>query len=258
MSQIIVEPLPGVYALQAAGYVGSGFPCPWEIDPETCQIADLDPEDPVFLRSLSTASAMMNRMSAYTIGLCDAMLRPLRMCPECRSWCCGGTDALRLYGYSHLSIWDVTSVRLGPTEYDPDTWHFERSERMLYRVPPDVWPRRDEKWSAPGEGEAFVVDVKVGSPPDDWAMDVLARLVKELVLSCRGAKCRLPSNATTVTSQGVTVQLRDQEINTFIPELAAWVHAVNPHNARLPAAVFSPDVAPALRGGYGGRGGCCG
>lgn len=232
--------------------------CVWPVDPTTCELAGLDPEDPVFAKAVATASSIMARLSAYTVGLCEAQVRPLNMCPECRSWCCGGADSLRLTGPANTSVWDVTTVRLGALEYDRETWHFDRAERTLYRVPPDVWPRRDEKWSPPGKGEAFVVDVLVGSPPDDWAMDVLARLTKELVLSCRGEKCRLPSNVTRVTSQGVTVQLRDAEINTFIPELGAWMHSVNPHEARLPGAVFSPDLATARRGAYGGRWGCCG
>lgn len=232
--------------------------CPWPVNPAACEIADLDPEDPVFISAVETASSIMARLSAYTVGLCDAQIRPLHLCPACRSWCCGGADSLYLSGPYRIPVWDVISVRLGPTEYDPSTWHFDRESRMLYRVPPEVWPTRDEKWSPPGEGEAFVVDAQVGAPPDAWAMDVAARLVKELVLSCRGEKCRLPSNVTMVTAQGVTVRLRDNEVNTFIPELGAWTHAVNPYGARLPGAVFSPDIETARRGSSYGLGRCCG
>ncbi len=232
--------------------------CPWPVDAEGCGLADLDPENPVFIASLATASSIMTRLSAYTVGLCEAEVRPLHMCRECRSWCCGGADSIHLQGPSRISVWDVTRVRLGATEYETTTWRFDRESRMLYRVPPDVWPKKDEKWSNAGEGEAFVVDVQIGTPPDAWALDVVARLTKELYLSCTGTKCRLPSNVTTVTAQGITVRLRDREINTFIPELGAWVAAVNPHGARLPATVFSPDIAPSHRGALSASGGCCG
>lgn len=232
--------------------------CPWPIDAEGCGLADLDPENPVFLASVATASSIMTRLSAYTVGLCGTEIRPLNLCRECRSWCCGGADAIRLTGAWSMPVWDVTRVRLGATAYDPTTWRFDRESRMLYRVPPDQWPKKDEKWSNPGEGDAFVVDAVIGTPPDAWALDVATRLVKELYLSCMGAKCRLPSNVTTVTSQGITVRLRNDEINTFIPELGAWVHSINPHDARLPGAVFSPDLAPSHRGGLSGSGGCCG
>lgn len=232
--------------------------CPWPVDVESCGLVDLDPESPVFTDSVATASSIMTRLSAFTVGTCETEIRPLNMCRECRSWCCGGADAIYLKGPFGMPVWDVTDVRLGADSYPVGSWHFDRDSRMLYRVPPDVWPTRDEKWSKAGEGNAFVVDATIGTPPDAWALDVAARLVKELYLSCTGAKCRLPSNVTTVTSQGITVRLRDDEVNTFIPELGAWVHAVNPHGARLPAAVFSPDIASARRGALSASGGCCG
>ena len=228
--------------------------CPWPVDADSCGLTDLDPESPVFLDSVATASSIMTRLSAYTVGVCEAEVRPLNMCPECRSWCCGGADAIRLHGPFSIPVWDVTRVRLGATEYDTVTWRFDRESKMLYRVPPEVWPTRDEKWSNAGAGEAFVVDVEAGVPPDPWALDVAARLVKELYLSCTGGKCRLPSNVTSVTSQGITVRLRDDEVNTLIPELGAWVHSINPYNARLPAVVFSPDLARSHRGSGGCRG----
>ena len=231
--------------------------CPWEVDAESCGLADLDPESPLFLQSVETASSIMTRLSGYTIGQCEVEIRPLNLCPECRTWCCGGGDAIHITSPFNLSVWDVSRVRLGADEYPTSSWRFDRNSRMLYRVPPDVWPKRDEKWSDAGEGEAFVVDATVGTPPDSWGLDVVSRLTKELFLSCTGKKCRLPSNVTSVTSQGITVRLRDDEINTFIPELGAWVNAVNPHGARLPAAVYSPDLATARRGGLRALGGCC-
>lgn len=233
----------------------SELSCPWPVDENSCGLGITDPEDPVFVSAVATASSIMTRLSAYTVGTCEAVVRPLGLCRECRTWCCGGADALYLSGPFGIPVWDVTSVRLGSLEYDPGTWRFDRETKMLYRVPPETWPNRDERWSAPGEGEAFVVDTVIGTPPDAWAMDVATRLTAELVRSCRGEKCRLPSNVTTVTSQGITVRLRDEEVNTFIPELGAWTHAVNPFGARLPGAVFSPDIATSHRGGSGG---CCG
>lgn len=232
--------------------------CPWPVDADGCGLADLNKDDPVYIASIATASSIMTRLSAYTVGTCDVEIRPLEQCPSCRKWCCGGADALYLQGPFSIPVWDVTKVRLGADEYPESSWRFDRESRLLYRVPPDVWPKRDEKWSNAGEGEAFVVDATVGTPPDAWALDVCARLVAELYLSCTGKKCRLPSNVTSVTAQGISVRLRDNEVNTFIPELGAWVNGVNPHNARLPGTVFSPDLAAVRRGSPGVRGGCCG
>lgn len=241
----------------------SDVSCPWPIDEESCGLSDLpvvdpgsDPATDLFTQCVATASSIMARLSAYTIGNCPAEVRPLNICSTCRTWCCGGADSIYIKGPMGLNVWDVDRVRLGADEYPDNTWRYDRDTRLLWRVPPDVWPQKDEKWSNAGEGEAFVVDVILGTPPDPWALDVCARLVKELYLSCVGKKCRLPSNTTTVTSQGITVRLRDEEVNTFIPELAAWVHAVNPHGARLPGMVMSPEVSERGLGVSNSGGGC--
>lgn len=236
----------------------SDLSCPWELDLDRCGLGDLNADEAVIDSAVATASSIMTRLSAYTVGTCEMQLRPLDICAHCRTWCCGGSDSIRLVGPFQIPVWDVLKVWLGPDEYDPSTWRFDRETRNLFRVPPDTWPRRDEKWSDPYTGEAFVVDAKVGAPPDAWALDVMSRLVRELVLSCTGSKCRLPSNVTSVTSTGITIRLRDQEINTFIPELGAWVNGVNPHNARLPATVFSPELSNTRGDASDGSGGCCG
>lgn len=229
--------------------------CPWEVDPTACNLSEIDPQDEIFIKAVATASSMMSRMSGYTVGICETEIRPLGQCRKCRSRCGGGADGIYLVGPFSINVWDVSRVRLGPDEYPSNTWRFDRESRILFHVPPGKWPNRDEKWSNAGEGEAFVVYAMIGVPPDEWALDVVARLSKELYLSCTGGKCRLPSNVTTVTSQGITVRLRDDEVNTFIPELGAWVNAVNPYGARLPGAVFSPEVSHS-RTGSGGCNGC--
>jgi len=112
--------------------------CPWPVDAESCGLADLDPESPVFIASVATASSIMTRLSAYTVGTCEAEIRPLNQCRTCRSWCCGGGDAIPLRGPFSISVWDVTRVRLGADDYPETSWRFDRDSRMLYRVPPDV------------------------------------------------------------------------------------------------------------------------
>lgn len=204
-------------------------------------------------RAIAIATAILTRRSGYTVGLCMATLRPLGPCRVCRSLlCCGAGDWLHLSGPLGLPISAVVGVRLGPDPYEPSDWRWDASEGILWAVPPLRWPMRDEKWSECGFGEAFCIDVVVGNPPDAWALDVAAALACELVKSCRGDKCRLPKNATSVSGQGITVSLSDREIGDLIPEVSAWLTAVNPHGAMLPARISSPDLHPVMSGG------CCG
>lgn len=226
--------------------------CPWPLDVTQCCDSIDENDAEVVASAIAQASALMTRLSGYTIGECEQTIRPLEICGRCRSWCCGGTDGIRLAAKDYLPIASVTRVRVGPTGVDPSTWRFDEETQMLWRVPPDVWPRKDERWAEAGTGEAFVVDVVVGTEPDVHSRAVATLLACEIVRSCKGQKCRLPKNATQVVGQGITITLSDQEIKTLLPEVAGWMQIVNPYNATLPARVMSPD----LESGF--RGGCCG
>lgn len=226
--------------------------CPWPLDVTQC-CEDLNEDDQeVIENAIAQASALMTRLSGFTIGQCDLTIRPLETCKRCRGWCCGGTDGIRLMTKDALPIESVSEVRIGATVVDPDTWRFDEEEQMLWRVPPDVWPKKDERWAEDGTGEAFTVDVTVGIEPDAYSRAVGTLLACEIVRSCKGQKCRLPKNATQVVGQGITITLSDQEIKTLLPEVAGWVQIVNPYGAMLPARVMSPDLEPEFRGG------CCG
>ena len=249
--------------------------CPWPIDlDEACEGLDL-PEgaDALISRAITTASAMMSRWSGYSVGLCDETLRPLKICPECRSFCCGGRDGIRLQGADGSPVYEVVEVYVDGAPLDPREWRWDRAEGMLWRVS-GSWPSHDDRSLDLTECGTFGVDVKTGSRPDGWAMWVATQLAVELVRSCVGDKgCRIPRNATQVNAQGVTIQLSDSEVQYMLPEVSAWVESVNPHHAVSPARILSPEVSSRRRGAparlgatwptlSGSRvasgGGCCG
>lgn len=226
-------------------------PCAWPIEPGPC-CENLDADPAVVDAVIARVSDIMRTLSGRMIGLCAQTIRPLHMCPTCRSTCCGGADGIPLSGQGGEPIAEVLQVRIGPDVVDPATYWFE--DGMLWLAPPGKWPTRDPKWQQCGDGGAFCVDVLAGVEPDDWALDVAGELVCELVKSCTGQKCRLPRNTTSISAQGVTVTLEASEMMSLIPEVAGWVRAVNPHGAVLPAAVWSPDTADgSYRRNYAGR-----
>lgn len=102
----------------------------------------------------------------------------------------------------------------------------------------DWWPRDVE------------VTFRRGIPVPPGGDRVVSELARELALyRCNNAKCRLPSNITSRTRQGDTVQFGQQKQTgdgqtplTGIPMIDLWVRAVNGVNA--PAQVWSPDVEP--------------
>lgn len=229
--------------------IDTGLTCSWDVDLSRCCP---DPTNDVDAATIEAAEkiavAILMRRSGFTVGLCNATIRPLGPCPVCRRFlCCGSGDWIHLSGPYGMRVDSVTQVRIGADPVPPESWYFDADTQTLWTVPPMMWPNADERWSAPGAGDAFTVDAVVGSPPDPWALDVAASLTCELVKSCRNEKCRLPRNATQVTGQGITVRLSDSQVTDMLPEVTAWLAAVNPFNAMLPAAVWSPDVTPLSR-----------
>lgn len=212
--------------------------CPWPIDlTECCEPTSLNPEDPNDAKRIKSiiaqVSAMMTTWSGGAIGGC-ATVRPLDPCGECRSGCCASGDCVQLHDAA-----GVTEVRLNGEVVPEVQYHYDPDQGTLCAVPPLHWPTRDPRFENVGSLE---VDTLVGRAPDAWALAVATELACELVLSCTDQKCRLPRNATTVSSQGITIQLKPDELLYSIPSVMAWVAAVNPHKAVMPARIFSPEA----------------
>jgi hypothetical protein len=188
------------------------------------------------------AGTILRTLSGNRVGTCSDTLRPLSECGVCRGYCsCGSGDRIRVLS-SNGPVVSVTEVTVDG-DIIPDTeWRFYPSSQLLYRVPPDVWPTRDTKWADCGDPDTMCVEVTVGSTPDAWALAVHAELTCELIKSCTGVLCRLPSNASSVTGQGVSITLTPEDAKMFIPSVAGWVAAINPAGATQPTKVYSPDV----------------
>jgi len=225
--------------------------CDWPLDLSGCCDDLSDKSTEILASAVTQASILMTRLSGFQIGQCPATLRPLSQCRRCRVKCCGGADGIRLSGPDDQWIASVTRVLDGATEVPTTDWRWDADEQVLWRVPPGKWPTKDARWAEDGAEGAFTVEVVVGVAPDSYALAVATTLACEMVKSCMDKKCRLPKNATSVTAQGVTITMSDQELKTVLPEVAGWVELVNPNNARLPARVYSPEVEAAPLGGGG-------
>lgn len=223
--------------------------CPWPIDLEACcKQVGVNPDDPRAVAVIAQVSEMMTRWSGFAFGGC-ATVRPLDPCGECRGGSCCSGDCIVLHDAS-----GVTEVRVAGEVVAPADYRFDPARGTLCAVPPMTWPVRDPRYAEPGELE---VDVLRGDAPSAWAMAVANELACELLLSCTGGKCRLPRNATSVSSQGVTITIPEDELKYAIPAVTAWVASVNPAGATAPARIFSPEtdrarVTGSARGGFRG------
>jgi hypothetical protein len=159
-----------------------------------CTIPE-DTDEELLAAASALAGTILRTLSGNRVGLCEDVLRPLSECGVCRGFCnCGSGDRIRVLS-SVGPVVAVTEVEVDGDIIPSTEWRFYPSSQLLYRVPPDVWPTRDTKWADCGDPDTMCVEVQIGSTPDAWALAVHAELTCELIKSCTGGACRLPSNA---------------------------------------------------------------
>jgi len=138
----------------------------------------------------------------------------------------------------------VSAVEINGVALDPSEYVLERS--TLKRLG-ECWPC--------GDG----CDLPPVSVTYEWGLDVpplgelaMGELACEILAAIRGADCRLPSNAVSVTRQGVSVDLGDAQTLYDMGRLGlqlcdAFLRAVNPNRLASRSVVYSPDFARRAR-----------
>jgi hypothetical protein len=80
----------------------------------------------------------------------------------------------------------------------------------------------------------------------------MGELACEILAGLRGLDCRLPSNAVSVTRQGITVDLGDastlyNEHRIGLPLCDAFIRDANPNRLKMQSSVHSPDLTRRVR-----------
>lgn len=106
--------------------------------------------------------------------------------------------------------------------------------------------RHGRPWPTDG---SLHVTYTYGLPPPRGGVDAAARLAVELALYELGDEaCRLPSNAVSVTREGITISMarpgaeRGSSGLTGLVDVDMWLHAVNPQKLTRRSSVWTPDV----------------
>lgn len=138
----------------------------------------------------------------------------------------------------------ITEVKVNGVVLDPDEYYLGRG--VLYRLG-ECWPCDEECVLPPIEVTySYGIDVPVLG---ELAMGELAC---ELLAGWDGMDCRLPSNAITVTRQGVTVDLSSPDVlfaqnRIGLPICDQFIYTNNPDKLRTHSRVYSPDIARRIR-----------
>lgn len=116
----------------------------------------------------------------------------------------------------------------------------------LRRLDGSTWPTVTNMTLPVGQGE-FEVTYYRGRKPGPsfiWAVGQLAAEFYLATADLKGKKCRLPSNVTAITRQGVTYEVNPgifADGLTGIREIDAVVRLYNPNTLRQPTLVMSVD-----------------
>lgn len=179
------------------------------------------------------------------------------------AWGMGGGGGLNRYGSSSppqvdLGAYPVTAVEQVKIDgvIIPSNEYLLEDYRILVRLRPSASATPTERWGWPvnqildlpdTQPGTFSVTYYYGRTPPEAGKAAAAVLAYQLCLDAMGDESALPARVTSVTRQGVTVQVTDVIDIVAKGLLGIWAVDVflktwNPTGARLRPAVWSPDV----------------
>lgn len=213
-----------------------------------CQTEGVDP--PLIAAALDLASQLLWALSGYRVGRCEfrEAFRP-GVGGACGMPYKDGSGNWRNRGRSggmccrvlltHRPVGTVTEVIDGGVTLDPSE----------YRVEGSWLRRRNACWSTAGECDdpELIVVYQAGVPFPPGTAQVVGEVACEYLDALQGRQCKLPSRATSITRQGVTVTLdaASEFVNrrrVGLPLTDAWLETVVGSGPRVQSRVLSPDI----------------
>lgn len=218
-----------------------------------CQIDNIDTE--LLDAAWSLAEQLLWALSGYRVGICTyrEAFRPATS-GECGypykdrygNWRNNGQSGglcCRVL-LTHRPVEAVTEVTDGGVVLDASEYALEGS-----------WLRRKGAcWttSFPCDDPELIVVYQAGAPFPAGTGLVTGEVACEYLEAIQGHPCRLPSRATSITRQGVTVTLASaaeftERRRIGLPITDAWLETVVGAGPRVASRVYSPDLPRGFR-----------
>ena len=155
---------------------------------------------------------------------------------------CGGYPSVNL---GRSDVQSVTEVKIDGSVLAGTAYRLD-SQQYLTRIDGDTWPCCQDLTEPTTEVGTWSVSITYGDPVPEALKRAAAVLASEFIKDCIGADCRLPQRTTTVTRQGLTIDMIDPQQfldlgRTGIYEIDLAVRAYNPHNLTRRSMVWSPE-----------------
>jgi hypothetical protein len=125
---------------------------------------------------------------------------------------------------------------------DPIVW--TQAGKWLIRIDGERWPLNT--WTEPNR---LFVEMRVGFDFPAGAARAVGELAWELLKACDGEECALPSRVSSLSRQGVSMNLIDSldfldEGWTGLPLCDRFIRSTNPNRLAQGSRVLSPDRRP--------------
>jgi hypothetical protein len=138
----------------------------------------------------------------------------------------------------------ILAVEVEGVLLDPESYALEGD--VLWRAD-GCWPCVDDC-----DEPQIVVTYAYGIDPPALAELAMGELACEILAGVEGRDCQLPSNAISITRQGVTVDLGDAQTlfaqgRIGLPLSDAFLRQANPGRLMSASRVYSPDMARRAR-----------
>ena len=152
---------------------------------------------------------------------------------------CGTYCGCRQTNYVTLTapVGRIDEVTVDGIVLDSSAYHVEDGNKLV-RLDGKRWPAC--------AGAKFTVTYLNGHEVDEMGQYIGGLLAQEFLLAMTSTKnCRLPANVTTITRQGMTMNLSTgmfPDGSTGIREVDAYLLQWNPYGMRTRPGVYSPDL----------------
>jgi hypothetical protein len=236
----------------------------WPVDYSCCPGFD-SYDNATKLRSIALAGATLRMLTAYRVGGCPITVRPCRkVCQDGynpfgtsafspQNWsgtwfnCTCGGDTCGCGALCQLElprpVGTVDAVKVDGVLLDPGTYRVDDG-KWLVRTDGDCWPGCQDLSKPDTQVGTFSVTSLNAIPVDRLGQYAAGVLACEYAKACAGVKCRLPAGVTSITRQGISMEVAAGLFPnglTGINEVDVWVQLYNPNNLALLPTVWSPN-----------------
>ncbi len=194
----------------------SDGPCepPFTVDDIPCEVPD---DSPVTAEEATDAAIrwMYDIMCGRFTGTCTSLVRPF-IDGRCAPWR-SSDNKLDLTRFVRGPITKIVEVVVNGVPIDPQYYRLENRKRIVAQTgwtggssPLIPWPPQDTDRPI-GADDTWWTEVEHGRAWPEPVILASRRLACEIIAQVNNEECELPDNATSITREGITVNLAARE-----------------------------------------------